>query len=83
MKEGMKGNKTTGPGKRLISIKEAGEYLSRSTWTVAEMVRTGKLPYVRDGRRKLLDIEDINEWIRRNKVVEDDTGTLSYLKEST
>ncbi|MBZ0156104.1 MAG: helix-turn-helix domain-containing protein [Alphaproteobacteria bacterium] len=79
----MKGNKTTGPGKRLISIKEAGEYLSRSTWTVAEMVRTGKLPYVRDGRRKLLDIEDINEWIRRNKVVEDDTGTLSYLKEST
>lgn len=77
MKEG---NKTTGPGKRLISIKEAGEYLSRSPWTVAEMVRTGKLPYVRDGKRKLLDLKDLDTWIDSNKFIEHDTGTIPYQK---
>jgi excisionase family DNA binding protein len=53
--------------KRLLSIKEAGVYLSRSPWTVAEMVRTGKLPYVSDGKRRFLDIQDINAWIESNK----------------
>ena len=53
--------------KRLYSIKEAADYLGRSSWTVAEMVRTGKLPYISDGRRKLLDIRDINHWIETNK----------------
>ncbi|MCC6347372.1 MAG: excisionase family DNA-binding protein [Nitrospirales bacterium] len=78
MKEG---NKNIEPRRRLISIKEAGEYLSRSHWTVAEMVRTGKLPYVRDGRRKLLDLKDLDAWIDGNKFIEHDTGTLPYLKE--
>ncbi len=53
--------------KRLLTIKEAGIYLSRSQWTVAEMVRTGKLPYISDGKRKFLDIQDINHWIDINK----------------
>jgi len=53
--------------KRLLSIREAGIYLSRSPWTVAEMVRSGRLPYVSDGKRKFLDIQDINHWIDSNK----------------
>ena len=73
-------NKKTGLKKRLISIREAGEYLSRSPWTVAEMVRCGKLPYVRDGKRKLLDMQDLDDWIDGNKLIEHDTGTLPYLK---
>ncbi len=76
----MIGNEKTGLGKRLISIKEAGAYLSRSPWTVAEMVRTGKLPYVRDGKRKLLDLKDLDSWIDGNKFIEHDTGTLPFQK---
>lgn len=53
--------------KRLYSIKDAADYLGRSPWTVAEMVRTGKLPYIVDGKRKFLDILDINRWIDINK----------------
>jgi len=53
--------------RRLYSIKEAALYLGRSPWTVAEMVRTGKLPYIPDGKRRFLDIEDINDWIVNNK----------------
>ena len=48
-------------------MKEAADYLGRSPWTVAEMVRTGKLPYISDGKRKFLDIQDINHWIETNK----------------
>ena len=70
------------PKKRLISIKEAGAYLSRSPWTVAEMVRAGKLPYIRDGKRKLLDIKDLDAWIDGNKYIEHDSGTLPYVKKT-
>jgi len=73
-------NKKAVQGKRLISIREAGEYLSRSPWTIAEMVRTGKIPYVRDGKRKLLDLQDLDAWIDSNKFIEHDTGPLPYLK---
>lgn len=71
-------NKKIVQGKRLISIKEAGDYLSRSPWTVAEMVRSGRLPYVRDGKRKLLDLRDLDAWIDGNKYIEHDTGALPY-----
>lgn len=53
--------------RRLYSIKEVALYLGRSPWTIAEMVRTGKLPYIPDGKRRFLDIEDINKWIVSNK----------------
>ncbi len=53
--------------KRLYSIKEASIYLGRSVWAVREMLWKGKLPYIRDGKRILLDIKDIDEWIEKNK----------------
>lgn len=67
----MTGHRLTKPAyhinKRLYSIKDAADYLGRSPWTVAEMVRTGKLAYIADGKRKFLDIQDINRWIDTNK----------------
>ena len=48
--------------KRLYSIKEASIYLGRSIWAVREMLWAGKMPYVKDGRRILLDINDMNIW---------------------
>ena len=53
--------------KRLYSIKEASIYLGRSIWAVREMLWAGKLPYVKDGRRILLDINDMESWIDKNK----------------
>jgi excisionase family DNA binding protein len=53
--------------KRLYSIKEASVYLGRSVWAVREMLWAGKLPFIRDGKRILLDVRDIDEWIDKNK----------------
>lgn len=65
----MKAQRITNPlrQKRLYSIKEASEYLGRSVWAVREMLWAGKMPYVKDGRRVLLDINDIDLWIEKNK----------------
>jgi hypothetical protein len=43
-------------------------YLGRSVWAVRVMHWVGKTPFVKDGRRILLDIKDMNEWIDKNKV---------------
>ena len=53
--------------KRLYSIKEAAVYLGRGVWSVREMLYAGKLPCIKDGRRVLLDIKDLDNWIDRNK----------------
>ena len=58
--------------KRLYSIDEAAAYLGRSIWGVREMLWAGKLPFVRDGRRILLDIKDMDSWIEKNKTREQD-----------
>jgi hypothetical protein len=42
------------------------------------MLRAGKLPFVRDGKRKLLDLRDLDAWIDGNKFIEHDSGTLPY-----
>jgi excisionase family DNA binding protein len=55
------------PQKRLYSLKEASIYLGRSVWALREMLWAGKIPFVRDGRRILLDINDMDKWIEKNK----------------
>jgi excisionase family DNA binding protein len=53
--------------KRLYSIPEAGQYLGRTVWSIREMIYAGKIPYIRDGRRMLLDIYDMDSWIENNR----------------
>lgn len=53
--------------KRLYNLKEAAVYLGRTVGAVREMLWAGKMPYVRDGRRILLDIKDMDEWIEKSK----------------
>ncbi len=55
------------PKKRLYSVEDAAEYLGRSVWGVREMLYAGKIPFIKDGRRVLLDIRDMDEWIEKNK----------------
>ena len=53
--------------KRLHNVKEAAKYLGRSVWAIREMYYSGKIPCVRDGRRMLFDIVDLDAWIEKNK----------------
>lgn len=53
--------------KRLYNVKEAAKYLGRTVWAVREMYYAGKIACIRDGRRMLFDILDLDAWIEKNK----------------
>ncbi len=55
------------PVKRLYTLHEAGIYLGRSTWSVRRLVWDGDLPTVRAGGRVHVDVQDMDEFIERNK----------------
>jgi len=62
------------PLKRLYSLSEAATYLGRSTWSVRRLIWNGDLPQVRGGGRVHVDIQDMDQFIERNKVREESVG---------
>ena len=58
--------------RRLITAKEASEYLSLSTDTVYRMASARKLPYLKVGDRVLFDVRALDHWIDKNMVREKD-----------
>jgi len=56
-----------GPTKRLYTVPEGAFYLGRTVDGFREMLYAGKLPYIKDGRRVLLDVKDLDAYIERNK----------------
>jgi len=65
-------HRTNNPmSKRLYTLKEAAEYLGRSEWGMRELIWAGSIPVVRTegGRKIFLDIEDLNDFINRNKSI--------------
>lgn len=53
--------------KRLYNVKEAGRYLGRSPWTIRRLIRDGVLREVRQGRRVMLDIVDLDQFVEKFK----------------
>jgi excisionase family DNA binding protein len=53
--------------RRLLSIEEGAAYLSLSKREVYNMIAARELPAVTHGRRKMLDIRDLDQWIAQNK----------------
>jgi excisionase family DNA binding protein len=53
--------------RRLLSIEEVAAYLSLSKREIYNMVATAELPAVTHGRRKMVDIRDLDDWIDRSK----------------
>ena len=53
--------------RRLLSIDESAIYLSLSKRELYNMLAAGELPAVKHGRRTLLDIQSLNEWIEHAK----------------
>jgi excisionase family DNA binding protein len=60
-------NLSEATNRRLMTIEETAVYLSLSKREVYNMIATHELPAVTHGRRKMLDIIDLNRWIERNK----------------
>lgn len=53
--------------RRLLSTEECGTYLALSRREIYNMIANGELRAVKHGRRTMLDIRDLDEWIERNK----------------
>ena len=56
--------------RRLITAKEAGQYLSLSTDTIYRMASLKKLPYLKIGDRVLFDAKALDQWIEKHMVRE-------------
>jgi len=56
--------------RRLITAKEASQYLSLSTDTVYRMASMKKLPYLKIGDRVLFDVKALDQWIERRMIRE-------------
>ena len=51
---------------RLLTVKQAAEYLGRTKAAVQHMVAARRVPVVRDGRRIFLDVQELDRWIEQN-----------------
>jgi excisionase family DNA binding protein len=56
--------------RRLITAKEASQFLSLSTETVYRMAATRKLPYLKVGDRVLFDLKALDHWVDKHMVRE-------------
>ncbi len=56
---------------RLLTVREAAEYIGRTETAVRELVWNGKLAHIRTDRRVMLDIRDLDSWIDTNRVAEE------------
>jgi hypothetical protein len=64
--ERMAGTATASP-KRLMDLKEAGEYIGRSPRAVRALIQAGAFPSVEHDRRVFVDRRDVDGWIERSK----------------
>lgn len=62
--------------KRLYSVKEAGRYLGRSPWAIRHLIWGGHLPQVRQGRRVMIDVVDMDQFIEKHQRETNDGNDL-------
>ena len=53
--------------RRLLSVDEAATYLSLSKRELYNMLQRGALPVVKQGKRTMIDIRDLDTWIEHAK----------------
>ena len=56
---------------RLVSQDEAARYLGISYWTVRDLVFRREIPFVKIGRRVLVDRLDLDTYLDRSKIHRD------------
>ncbi len=55
--------------RRWYSIKRAALYCDAAIWRIRSAIWAGELPYIRSGKRFLLDRLDLDSWLERQKEV--------------
>jgi excisionase family DNA binding protein len=53
---------------RLLSQQEAAHYLGISYWTVRDLVFRREIPFIKIGRRVLIDRLDLDAYLDRSKI---------------
>jgi len=53
---------------RLLSQQEAGRYLGISYWTIRDLVFRREIPFIKIGRRVLVDRRDLDAYLDRSKI---------------
>ena len=56
---------------RLLSLKDAAQWLGLTVWAMRERIWAGDIPIVRfpGGRKVYLDARDLESFIEKNKVI--------------
>jgi len=65
--------------KRLLTIKEASEYLGISVKGLYHMVERRQIPFVKTGKRLRFDKIDLDNWIEKHKIFDSETITEKIL----
>jgi excisionase family DNA binding protein len=52
---------------RMLRIQDAARYLSATTWFIETLIREGRIPSMVLGKRRVIDINDLDEWIEKLK----------------
>ena len=52
---------------RLMTVKEAAEYIARSEQAVRHLIFKRDLPAIRTGRHVRIDRKDLDRWIEQNR----------------
>ena len=60
-------SKNSIPVRGLYSLKDAAVYLGRPKAAVRELIWSGRLPYIQDGRKMYVDLYDIEQYIQDTK----------------
>ena len=60
---------------RLLDYRSAGIYMSLSQWSLRTLVTSGQIPFVKFGKRVLIDVQDLDAWISRTKEQNKEWGT--------
>lgn len=55
--------------RRLISVQEAADYIGLSPDTVYTMVSQKRIPFVKVGRRTMLDVGLLDDWLKEHTVM--------------
>lgn len=69
LKEEKAGQRIDSPLPRLLTLRQASDYLGLTVWAIRERIWKGQLPVLQfpKGRKQYLDRNDLDSFIERNK----------------
>src|SRR5580700_6752782 len=59
---------------RLLRVQDAARYLSATTWFIETLIREKQIPSLIIGKRRVIDVNDLDLWIESQKIHQASTG---------